>query len=315
MLVDTETLEKRLADVGGLAAGEREGVFGPRSLTWRVDRESALFLGAGRALLLQLAHPWVATAISQHSTTLADPIGRFHRTFDVMFSLVFGSRAEAFLAARRLHRRHVAIAGTLPHAAGGHAAGSRYVANDAEAMLWVHATLVETALIAHDCVLPALSPQDRERYYAESRLMAAMYGIPAEIVPAGWEAFERYNQAMWEGPGLAVTPEARAIAQVLLIEGAKPWLRPPRWYLALTARLMPPRLREAYELPFGLHEQRLAAGWLQRLRRLYPRLPERLRTVGPYQEACQRIAGKARPDIPTQLNTKMWIGRRTLSRR
>src|SRR3712207_7704222 len=41
----------------------------------------SLFLGAGRALLLQLAHPWVAAGISQHSTTLADPIGRFHRTF------------------------------------------------------------------------------------------------------------------------------------------------------------------------------------------------------------------------------------------
>src|SRR5690242_21634921 len=28
------------------------GLFGPRSMLWRIDRESALFLGAGRALLL-----------------------------------------------------------------------------------------------------------------------------------------------------------------------------------------------------------------------------------------------------------------------
>ena len=46
------------------------GIFGPESITWRINRESALFLGAGRAALLQLAHPWVATALVEHSTLL-----------------------------------------------------------------------------------------------------------------------------------------------------------------------------------------------------------------------------------------------------
>ena len=56
----------------------------------RVDREALTFLGTRRALLLQLADPWVAAAIVQHSRTLADPIGRFHRTFAVVFTMVFG---------------------------------------------------------------------------------------------------------------------------------------------------------------------------------------------------------------------------------
>ena len=68
-----------------------------------------MFLGAGRALLLQLAHPWVAAAIAEHSRTFDDPIGRFHRTFGVVFSMVFGSLDQAIAAARRLHRRHAAI--------------------------------------------------------------------------------------------------------------------------------------------------------------------------------------------------------------
>src|SRR3712207_6130795 len=102
--IEAADLERQLADVRASAAGEAEGVFGPASLLWRVDRESALFLGAGRALLLQLAHPWVAAGIAQHSTTLADPIGRFHRTFEIMFTLVFGSLDQAVEAARRLHR-------------------------------------------------------------------------------------------------------------------------------------------------------------------------------------------------------------------
>ena len=53
-----------------------------------------------RALLLQLAHPWVAAAIIDHSRTLGDPIGRFHRTFAVVFTMVFGTVDQALSAAR-----------------------------------------------------------------------------------------------------------------------------------------------------------------------------------------------------------------------
>jgi hypothetical protein len=65
--VGREDLERQLEVVRALAPGEMEGVFGPDSLTWRIDREALTFLGAGRALLLQLAHPWVAAAIAEHS--------------------------------------------------------------------------------------------------------------------------------------------------------------------------------------------------------------------------------------------------------
>src|SRR5438270_31528 len=61
------------------------GIFGPFSISWRIHRESALFLGAGRAALLQLAHPWVAAAIDRHSKVRNQPIARFHNTFRVVF--------------------------------------------------------------------------------------------------------------------------------------------------------------------------------------------------------------------------------------
>src|SRR5262249_33022498 len=93
-------LEEQLATIRALVPGEAEGPFGPASVTWHVDREAAIFLGAGRALFLQLAHPWVAAAISEHSRTSTDPIGRFHRTFGVVFGMVFGSLEQAFAAAR-----------------------------------------------------------------------------------------------------------------------------------------------------------------------------------------------------------------------
>jgi ER-bound oxygenase mpaB/B'/Rubber oxygenase, catalytic domain len=117
-IVSTEDLERELNEVREATGGSLSGIFGPQSVTWQVNREAAVFLGAGRALLLQLAHPWVATAIEQHSDTFADPIGRFHRTFSVMFTLVFGTLDQSLGAARRLHRGHAAIRGTLRSTAG-----------------------------------------------------------------------------------------------------------------------------------------------------------------------------------------------------
>src|SRR5829696_7173547 len=78
-LLTSSDLERCLEHVQATAAGPLEGVFGPASALWNVDREAILFVGAGRALLMQLAHPWVATAITEHSNALDDPIGRFHR--------------------------------------------------------------------------------------------------------------------------------------------------------------------------------------------------------------------------------------------
>ncbi len=57
-MLSEDDFESSLDTVCEAAAGSIEGVFGPASLTWRVDREAAVFFGAGRALLLQLAHPW-----------------------------------------------------------------------------------------------------------------------------------------------------------------------------------------------------------------------------------------------------------------
>jgi ER-bound oxygenase mpaB/B'/Rubber oxygenase, catalytic domain len=107
-VVSADNLERELNQVRATAAGPLSGVFGPRSVTWQIDRESAIFLGAGRALLLQLAHPWVAAAIQQHSHAFADPVGRFHRTFSTVFSMVFGTLDQSMSAARRLYRRHAA---------------------------------------------------------------------------------------------------------------------------------------------------------------------------------------------------------------
>jgi uncharacterized protein (DUF2236 family) len=309
-MVAPEDLETQLRFVRDHAAGDCAGVLGPDSMTWRIDREAAIFLGAGRALLLQLAHPWVAAAVAEHSAVVDDPIGRFHRTFRAMFTMVFGSLDQALGAARRLHRRHGAVAGVMPRPAGPFPAGSRYVANDMSALFWVHATLVDTAVMAHELVFPPLTPQERARYYAESRLFAGLFGIPQECQPATWEDFRAYMDRMLASETLTVLPEARSLAAQLF--AGRGLLRPPAWYASLTATMLPPRLREAFELPDDDAARRRAASAIAWIRRLYPCLPGRLRYVGPYQQASARLSGKVDPDHLNQAVNLFWIGQKSL---
>jgi uncharacterized protein (DUF2236 family) len=307
-VVDAEALERELGRVQAAAAGSLPGIFGPRSLAWRVNREAVVFLGAGRALLLQLAHPWIAAAIEQHSDTFANPIARFQRTFSTMFTLVFGTLDESLAAARRLHRRHAAINGRLQSTAGPFPAGSVYSANAVPVLRWVHATLADTALLARAIVLPPIPREERELYWSESRILAGLFGVPEACLAPDWSSFTAYFQAITQSEELTVTDAARVMANRLL-SGAGSWLPVPTSYRALTASLLPPRLRDAFALPYGDAEQLAADRLIAGVRWAYPLLPARLRFVGPYQWAQQRLAGKTGPDFMTRMNNRFWIGR------
>src|SRR5438067_1723534 len=102
-LVSREDSEGLLANVARGTTDANAGIFGPESVSWKINREAALFLGAGRAALLQLAHPWVATALLEHSNLMARPIARFHNTFRIVFTMIFGSLDQAMAAARHLY--------------------------------------------------------------------------------------------------------------------------------------------------------------------------------------------------------------------
>ncbi len=313
-LVTAASLERELQRVHALAAGAAAGLFGPRSLTWQIDRESAIFLGAGRALLLQIAHPWVAAAIEKHSDVFANPVARFHRTFSTVFAMVFGTLDQSIGAARRLHRRHASITGQLPWAAGPFLIHSTYYANALPALRWVYATLIDSALVAYELILPPLTIRQREQYYRESQLFAGLFGIPKECLPPDWSRFSGYFSAMVQSDTLSVSETTARMAR-RLITGADLWLPVPGLYQDLTTALLPPDLRERFGFSFGDIQRRQLDRALAFMRRVYAFLPARLRYVGPYQEAQQRLAGKTRPDLVTRMSNRFWIGRAELPER
>lgn len=308
--VSRDQSEALLGAVARRAADARAGIFGPGSVSWKINRESAVFLGAGRAALLQLAHPWVATALEQHSSIMSRPIARFHNTFRILYTMIFGSLPQALASARHLYKLHTTIQGELPESAAGWPAATHYEANEIAALRWVFATLVESAEIACACALGPMPDAEREQYYADSKILAALFGLPDAALPADWQAFVAYNQAMHASGELGVSSTARTMAHNLL-SGAGSWIPIPAWYRALTTEWMPERFREEFQLPLTDAARRAAQTARQRIPRIYRHLPPSIRFVGPWHQAQARLAGR-RVGPLTRFSNRFWIGQMLL---
>jgi uncharacterized protein (DUF2236 family) len=284
-----------------------QGLYGPDSMIWRISRHSALFAGSWKAVLLQLAHPWVANAIQQHSTTMSDPLGRFHGTFRVMFSMVFGSLDQAITQSIRLHEVHSRISGTLEEGAGRFATGTRYQANAVEAMFWVQATLWEGSITWYEQLVEPLSDTEKETYYREARACAFLFGLPESVMPPTWKAFmEWFNQTL-DSDLLGVGDIGRELGDYLFKLDRLPWVKPgiPTARM-ITGATLPAHLRDGFGLP-DPHPGTLARR-LRLLKRTYHLLPSRVRYIPPYYEAQCRIKGRRKSDPLTRLGNRLLIG-------
>jgi uncharacterized protein (DUF2236 family) len=236
-----------------------EGLFRRGCWLRRVSGEPVLLFGGGRALLLEIAHPLVAAGVADHSNYRSDPFGRLQRTLEAMTAIVFRDRAAALAAARGVERAHQRVFGRLPEAAGRFSAGTPYSGRDPELMLWVWATLVDTAVLVYQRFVDELSPEARGEYYADHRSVARVLGVPDALVPPDWDAFRGWFDATLAGDSLAVTPAAREIAEQVLAPAAS--VSDARKLRLITTGLLPPRLREA----FGLAWDEVSAARLEAL--------------------------------------------------
>ncbi len=284
MVVGRDELEASLAGLRATVVDPRAGIHGPGSTAWRLERDGLIFLGGGRAVLLQLAHPFVAHAIRDHSRTQRDVVGRFARTFRAVFAMSFGDLDHACRAARAVHGGHARVVGTLDDDAGGFAPGTAYAGNDPDALRWVHATLIETVVVVHEAVHGPLSVADKDAYCRDARRFGALFAIPAPLLPTTWAALRRYVDDMLASGQLTVTATARTTAGFLFGGRLGPGLR------ALTAGLSPPSIRDGFGLTFGRAERLRYAATIAAARGL-ARLPAATRDLPAYRDAQRRLRG------------------------
>ncbi len=301
----------------GEAKAADPGLYGPGSEAWRLNREAMLLLGAGpRALLLQVAHPLVAEGVDQHSDFRADPWARLVATLRSYLRIVYGSTAAARAEIRRLDELHRSIRGpvTDPVARARH--GARYAARDPELSLWVHATLIDSTIVANDAWIEPLPEARRAAFYAETLAVGRAFGIPPGLLPPDLDAFEAYLESML-GPGGPV--QVGAIARDLGRAILEPPLRPVlgtlpggataptglgaalgaiptaayRWLMWPAVGLLPPRIRDAYGLRWGPLEQAVSAWLVESWRAWRPLLPIGFRSMPQALAADRRVASHA----------------------
>jgi len=285
---------KQLYKVHGKMPDARVGLYGPDSIMWRVTGHiTPAAMGAGRALLLQTAHPWVTAGIDEHSIVRYDPLERARRTFIYISTIVYGSMPQVMAASNTVHKMHNAITGEIPYDAGAFHKGSQYGANEINAMIWVSATLWDTLVREYAVYEEPLTDAEKDQFYEEIKLFNMIFGIPESAMPANWTAFEDYVQSMWYSKQLTVTDNAIALKNDLFNQGSL-ILALPLWVQeVVTSMNLPQPIREQYGMEPGLWYTLNYYGWILPGSKVYNWiLPDSMGLNPVYHEAMARLRGE-----------------------
>ena len=267
-----------------------EGLFGPGSVTWRVNREGVLLLGGGCALILQVAHPLVAAGVAEHSNYREDPWGRLYRTLDLTTRIVFGSTKTAKEASDRIKEVHGRVKGVTKESGGRYPAGTPYDARNPELLMWVHATLVNTSLLVYTRYVGSLSIGEQQRYYEEQKVLGEQFGIPRDRQPETFADFNEYMREMLASDRLAATDALRDVVDATLHPDLPVVMRPVVEAVNVaTTGLLPERLRQELDLPWGPNRERLMGASRVVLSALLPVLPRVMREFPPARSAERRV--------------------------
>ncbi|KAJ5593975.1 uncharacterized protein N7459_000183 [Penicillium hispanicum] len=251
----------------------------------QILQEGILFAGSGAALLLQAALPGIRdTEIANGgpealATELLDAL-QAHISY--VSCLVFGTRAERKALLDLLRR------GEAPGLGGGR--NNRF-AHHPPLQLWMAATLYATATDFYQRVYGRVDYETAQRGYDEFSLLVNCLGMPAGTWPATRQAFWSF----WDTQvsQLTVSADAAHFAKDLRestdmprwVQRLKPFLR------AVTIEMLPPRLREAYELRSTATTRGLYRTWMGFSTAVYPAMPNKMRAY-PLRYYQERLRGK-----------------------
>ena len=267
------------------------GYFGPGSVSWQVHREVTVLFGGARAVLMQAAHPLVIAGARETGFYERNPWRRLQRTLVLTYTITFGTRAEADAAAERINDVHTRVKGVDP------VTGLPYDGLDPDLLLYVHACLVDSALLFEAATVGRLDDAGRQRFHEEQMLAAEMVRIPRSAIPPTVPELRAHLQAVYDSGILRVEEAAERVAAL--------FRDPPReaeWRPVLTgvSRLafgtLAPELRALYGVELTPARRTALRAAFAATRWFRPLLPDRYRFIAPYQEWLLRRAGKPVPD-------------------
>lgn len=205
-----------------------------------------MLLGAGAAVLEQLAMRPVGLGVAEHSTTIERPLDRLRTTLTYVYVLALGTPEEQRAVATMVNRSHAPV-----QSAG------RYSAFDPDLQLWVAATLAHEGPRVYEQVFGPMDAASRGRVHRESAIYGTVLQVPATAWPEDVPSFEDYWQAALQR--LEPDPAVQAFARRLLSTAGQPLV--VRLLLPLQSLMarggMPPEAREALALPWSERDRLL----------------------------------------------------------
>jgi uncharacterized protein (DUF2236 family) len=220
---------------------------------------------------------------------------RLRATLGTMLELTFGTEHQVARAAARINAIHDRVHGVLEAARGPFPAGTAYSARDPALLAWVHATLLDSFLLAYERFVAPLTDAERDRYCQETARLGPALGIPPGRLPGDHAALSAYVGGMLAGGEIAVTDTARLLARDIVDRPIPRPLRWAAWPLVALARLpavglLPSPVREAYGFRWGRRQERGLDALAAAARAALPWLPSPLR-----HWPAARAARRARP--------------------
>ena len=208
---------------------------------------------------------------------------RLRHTVGAMLNLTFGDEAAQQRALTGIRAIHERVNGRLERAVGPFPAGTPYSANDPDLLLWVHATLLESVVTAHDAFIGPVEAIARDAYCEESAPIAVSLGARPDDVPRTWTGLLDYLASVTRSGVLVVSDDARAVANAVLSPPMSAAIWPVAWLnRQFTIATLPERIRQEY----GFTVSTTDTARVDRAARLV----RRLRTVTPKRLAHWRAA-------------------------
>jgi uncharacterized protein (DUF2236 family) len=258
------------------------GYFDDDAMLRRVHRESVVALAGPRALLMQAAHPVAFAGFFAHTGALDEPYDRLARTAAVLDTIGFGSRADADRVTRRVRAMHRRVRGALAEPAGRFPAGTPYAADAPELLLWILATLADSALTVYPRYVRALDRDERDALWRDYKVVGRLFGLADAEMPETIEDFDAYMRGMLEGDDLHVTPDARELAVEIVMRPPVPVTLKPVLELVnqITIGLLPAKVRHEFGFSWDPARHLALVGGAEYVKRVVvPLLPERLRVI------------------------------------
>jgi uncharacterized protein (DUF2236 family) len=262
-----------------VVADQDLGYFGPDSVSWQVDREVTVLFGGARALLLQAAHPLVVAGVNQTGMYDRNPWKRLQRTLALTYTITFGTRAEAHAAAEKINEVHARINGVDP------VTGERYDALDPHLLLYVHATLIDSALRYEELTIGRLDDAGRQRFHEEQMLAAELVRIPKETIPPTVPALRAWLADVIDRGELLVTEGARRVAGLFSDPPPDAEWRPILPHVArLAFGTLPPAVREMYGIRWSAGKDAALRATFAAMRAGHGLIPTKYRYIEPYTQ-------------------------------